>query len=194
MNVTTSPPPANADVTPATASTSAPSTGDECPLCGAPLHSEQEWCLRCGAAARTRLAAAPNWRAPITALTVVVVLSLGVLAGALVKLAGSSSSTATASTIVTTPAATPTPSAAAPTTLQPAPTGPSGAVPGNAGPASTVPGAVASGTVPRVGTTGLPRTPTSPAGVNTPQPNFGNLSPSAQARLRELRARSERGK
>ena len=62
-----------------------------CPLCGAPLHAAQDWCLRCGAAARTRLAASPElegrrsrrsrwWR----------VLSLGVLAAALVKLAGGS--------------------------------------------------------------------------------------------------------
>jgi predicted nucleic acid-binding Zn ribbon protein len=59
-----------------------------CPLCGAPLKPEQDWCLRCGAAARTRLAAQPKWRALVVALVVVVVLSLGVLAAALVKLAG----------------------------------------------------------------------------------------------------------
>jgi predicted nucleic acid-binding Zn ribbon protein len=59
-----------------------------CPLCGAPLKPEQSWCLRCGAAARTRLAAQPKWKALVVALVVVVVLSLGVLAAALVKLAG----------------------------------------------------------------------------------------------------------
>jgi predicted nucleic acid-binding Zn ribbon protein len=59
-----------------------------CPLCGAPLKPEQSWCLRCGAAARTRLAAQPKWKALVVALVVVVVLSLGVLAAALVKLVG----------------------------------------------------------------------------------------------------------
>ncbi len=68
---------------------------DICPLCGGPLHSEQEWCLRCGAAARTRLAAAPNWRGPAIALAVIVAISLGVLAASLVKLAGGSGSRTT---------------------------------------------------------------------------------------------------
>src|SRR5438477_388075 len=81
MSVATSPPPATAWGQAAKASTPAPRHArDSCPLCGASLHPEQEWCLRCGAAARTRLAAAPNWRAPVLALVVVVVLSLGVLA------------------------------------------------------------------------------------------------------------------
>ncbi|HLH14169.1 MAG TPA: hypothetical protein VKV16_05220, partial [Solirubrobacteraceae bacterium] len=71
---------------------------DACPMCGAPLVSEQDWCLRCGAAARTRLAASPRWRGAIVALAVVVVLALGVLAAALVKLAGDSGSSAPAST------------------------------------------------------------------------------------------------
>ncbi len=59
-----------------------------CPLCGAPLKREQDWCMRCGAAARTRLAAQPKWKALAIALVVVVVLALGVLTAALVKLAG----------------------------------------------------------------------------------------------------------
>lgn len=61
---------------------------DVCPLCGAPLRSEQSWCLRCGAAARTRLAAQPKWKGLVVGVVVVVVLSLGVLAAALVTLAG----------------------------------------------------------------------------------------------------------
>jgi hypothetical protein len=63
---------------------------EACPLCNAPLAPDQEWCLRCGAAARTRLAAAPNWRGPLLALAAVVALALGVLTAALVKLAGDS--------------------------------------------------------------------------------------------------------
>jgi hypothetical protein len=52
------------------------------------LRADQSWCLHCGAAARTRLAAQPKWKALVVALLLVVVLSLGVLAAALVKLAG----------------------------------------------------------------------------------------------------------
>jgi hypothetical protein len=59
-----------------------------CPLCEAPLRADQSWCLRCGAAARTRLAAQPKWKGLVVGLLLVVVLSLGVLAVALVKLAG----------------------------------------------------------------------------------------------------------
>jgi hypothetical protein len=87
--------------------------GESCPLCGAPLHPEQEWCLNCGAAARTRLAASPGWRGPIIALMVVLVLSLGVLAGALVKLAGGSTPPPATTTTVTSAVAT---STTAPTT------------------------------------------------------------------------------
>jgi hypothetical protein len=97
--VSVSPPPSVAGSAPA----SVPPTagGESCPLCGAPLHPEQEWCLRCGAAARTRLAASPGWRAPIIALVVVIVLCLGVLAGALVKLAGGSMPPPATTTTVT---------------------------------------------------------------------------------------------
>ena len=61
---------------------------DLCPLCQTPLRADQDWCLRCGAAARTRLAAQPKWKVLVVVLLLVVVLSLGVLAAALVKLAG----------------------------------------------------------------------------------------------------------
>lgn len=117
-----------------------------CPLCGGPLHPEQEWCLRCGAAARTRLAAAPNWRGPAIAIALIIAISLGVLAASLIKLAGESGSkssttiavgaaagttaagvitnSTTAGTITATTAAgvitTPTTGAAAPTVTPPA--------------------------------------------------------------------------
>ncbi len=61
---------------------------EPCPLCGAPLGRTQEWCLRCGAAARTRLAAIPAWRTPLVALAVAIVAALGALTAALVSLAG----------------------------------------------------------------------------------------------------------
>ena len=112
----TAPPPPSATGTPGTAPTGTTEPLREaCPLCGAALHPEQEWCLNCGAAARTRLAASPGWRGPIVALVVLLVLSLGVLAGSLVKLAGGSPPAATQTTTVTTAAATTT----APTGLLP---------------------------------------------------------------------------
>jgi hypothetical protein len=96
-------------------STPAPSR-EACPLCATPLEPEQEWCLSCGAAARTRLAASPAWKWPIVTFAVVVVLSLGVLAAALVDLAGGSGSTVAATTTVTTAAsAASTPTSAATT-------------------------------------------------------------------------------
>jgi len=61
---------------------------EACPLCQASLRPEQSWCMSCGAAARTRLAAQPKWKALVAALIAVVVVSLGVLAAALVTLAG----------------------------------------------------------------------------------------------------------
>jgi hypothetical protein len=59
-----------------------------CPLCGGPLRRDQDWCLRCGAAARTRLAAPPKWKLLVVSLTTIALLALGVLVVALVKLAG----------------------------------------------------------------------------------------------------------
>ena len=46
-----------------------------CPRCGAVVGPEQDWCLECGAPARTRLAPTPNWRAPIALVAVVVLLA-----------------------------------------------------------------------------------------------------------------------
>jgi predicted amidophosphoribosyltransferase len=59
-----------------------------CPLCGAPLRRDQDWCLRCGAAARTRLAAPPKWKALVVILVTIAIVALAVLVAALVKLTG----------------------------------------------------------------------------------------------------------
>ncbi len=64
-----------------------PPANEACPLCGWELRPEQSWCLHCGAAARTRLAAQPKWKALTVAFVAIVVASLGVLAAALVQLA-----------------------------------------------------------------------------------------------------------
>lgn len=39
-----------------------------CPRCAASVARSQDWCLSCGAAARTVLAPTPNWRLPTTVL------------------------------------------------------------------------------------------------------------------------------
>lgn len=64
------------------------SVADNCPICQAPLRADQDWCLRCGAAARTRLAAPPKWKALVAGALVVAAVALAVLVVALVKLAG----------------------------------------------------------------------------------------------------------
>ena len=111
--------------------------GDSCPLCGAPLDPDQEWCLRCGAAARTRLAASSNWKVPMIAVAVVAGLALAVLAAALVKLAGNSGSPATAvATSVTQPASVTSPGTA---TVPPAP---SATAPSATAPSASTPAAV----------------------------------------------------
>lgn len=57
-----------------------------CPRCGADLAPEQDWCLSCGTAARTVIAATPRWRTPIVVLAVVVVLFGAAVAWAFVAL------------------------------------------------------------------------------------------------------------
>ncbi|HLB22015.1 MAG TPA: hypothetical protein VK605_07870, partial [Solirubrobacteraceae bacterium] len=102
---------------------------------------------RCGAAARTRLAATPNWKTPIATIAVVVALALGVLAAALVKLAGGSGpSRAPFTATVTTPAAS------APVT-----------------PTTTSPGASASAASPAAPST-TPGSSTATTGASAPVP------------------------
>lgn len=129
-----------------------------CPLCGAPLAPDQEWCLNCGAAARTRLAATPNWQGPAVALAVVALLALAVLAAAIIKLVGDSGPVPPArTTTIVTPAAAP-PAATTPTI--PTPTTPAATVPTISTPAATVPPA----------TTPAATAPGAPATGGTPTP------------------------
>jgi hypothetical protein len=123
-----------------------PPVGEPCPLCGAPLHPEQEWCLSCGAAARTRLAASPNWKAPIALIAAVIALSLGVLAAALVKLAGGTSGSASAPITHTVTAPSPAPVTTITTTT------------------TTTPGA----SLPSPASTATATTPTTAPGLLTP--------------------------
>jgi hypothetical protein len=97
-----------------------------CPRCDAPIHGEQDWCLQCGAPARTRLAPTPNWRAPVALVVLLLVLSGVALAIAFVTLTGgdgdvpvaqpaAAPATANPALPPTTPT-TPAPTAAAPST------------------------------------------------------------------------------
>lgn len=162
-----------------------PMPSEACPLCGAPLDPQQDWCLNCGAAARTRLAATPNWKAPIAVIAVIAALALGVLAAALVKLAGGSGASATP--VTTTVTAAPTASAPAATPGLPTTTT-----------AATAPGAVTPGattaTVPTVtaqpsgagGIAGSSTTPTVTAKSGTSPKNLSHLSPRQRRKVEEL--------
>jgi hypothetical protein len=179
VSVTASPPsdPAGGAQAPATAPVSA---GESCPLCGGPLQPAQEWCLRCGAAARTRLAAAPNWKGPTATLAVLAALCLGVIAAALVKLAGETgpAPAAITRTITTAPAAGALPPAS---TVPTAPTTAGGVAPGLTT-TTPVPGAASAPTSSTARTT--PGT-TAPATTNTSR-TTRPLSPAARKRAEEL--------
>jgi septal ring-binding cell division protein DamX len=59
-----------------------------CPRCGAQLSAEQEWCLDCGAAVGTVVAAPRGWRAPFAVIGALALVALVALVLALVELAG----------------------------------------------------------------------------------------------------------
>ena len=162
--VATPPPPTT--TTESAAQPAGPPIDAACPLCGAPLDPAQEWCLNCGAAARTRLAAPTNWKAPIVTIAAIAALALGVLAAALVKLSGGSGTTKAVAPITRTitVATTPTVAGAIPTTTAGAvtPGTPTTITPGGT-PAPTSTGAVTPGTP----TTLAPSTTTGAAGRST---------------------------
>jgi RNA polymerase subunit RPABC4/transcription elongation factor Spt4 len=82
-----------------------PATERACPRCGASLAPDQEWCLSCGTAVRTRIATTPRWRVPIVLVGTLVALIAAALILALVELSGDPQPIAKAPT--TTPTATP---------------------------------------------------------------------------------------
>lgn len=102
-----------------------------CPRCASPIGRDQDWCLVCGAAARTRLAPAPNWKLPIAVLASVVALSLVALVIAFAALTDdpgpATGATGASGPTVIAPPPAPAP-APAPAPVAPAgPTVPSGA-------------------------------------------------------------------
>lgn len=79
---------------PPTDPSESPSLGTmRCPRCSAPVAAEQDWCLECGAPARTRLAPTPNWQVPTLAIGAIVLIAGALLAFAFVKLTGDNGAT-----------------------------------------------------------------------------------------------------
>jgi len=103
-----------------------PTDGTACPRCGAHVAADQDWCLSCGDAARTRLVPTPNWRLPIAIVGVVCALALMAIALAFVQLTKDDAPVTPAATTPATapPATTAPPAATAPpaTTAPPAAT------------------------------------------------------------------------
>jgi hypothetical protein len=135
-----------------------------CPRCSAPVAGDQDWCLECGAPARTRLAQTPNWRLPTVAIGAIVLIAGALLAFAFVKLTSDNGATPAAATtapiVDTAPAATVPPVVtptvpSATTTAPPGPTVPS-TVPGQTTPITPTPAPTTSTTTP--GTTSVPAT------------------------------------
>jgi cytoskeletal protein RodZ len=91
-----------------------------CPRCSAALADEQDWCLECGAAARTRLAPTPHWQLPTIAIAAIVLVAGALFAFAFVKLTGDGATTPAqtaplSATQPVTPPAAVAPAAPAPT-------------------------------------------------------------------------------
>jgi len=100
----------------------------QCPRCGAAMTEEQEWCLRCGAAVGTRIAAAQGWRVPFLITGLLVILAAIAVAIAIIQLAddtdqvaGTATPTPTPSAVAT-PAPTPTPTLTPDPAITPTPT------------------------------------------------------------------------
>jgi hypothetical protein len=141
-----------------------PTDGTACPRCGAHVAPNQDWCLTCGDAARTRLVPTPNWRLPIAIAGLVCALALIVIAISFLQLTRDDAPVTTTTPAATT-ATTPPPATTAPpaTPAPPATTAPPAAT--TTAPGATTPGAttptIPGETTPGATTPGV-TTPTTP--------------------------------
>ncbi len=128
-----------------------------CPRCATVIDPDQDWCLACGAPARTRLVPTPNWRAPVAVLAVIVVLAGIALAIAFVALTNNTEPAAPVDSQAPPPSATSTaPAAGAAAPTQPPPT--TAAPQGEAG-TTTAPAATGTTTGTTAATTGTTSAP-----------------------------------
>jgi len=128
-----------------------------CPRCSATVGPEQDWCLECGAPARTRLAPTPNWQLPTVALGALMLVAGALFAFAFVKLTGDDDAPVSQTT--------PTLTAPAPVVPITGTSGPSGAS-GTTGPTAAT-GPKGSTTTPTTTETNPTRTSTTPRGSRT---------------------------
>lgn len=157
-----------------------------CPRCSANIGPEQDWCLECGAPARTRLAPTPNWQLPTVAIGAIVAVAGAMLAFAFVKLTDDTGA-APATTVPATaaqplvPATTVPPVATTtmPTATTTVPTA-TGAIPTQTtGPATTLPSQTATTTTVTTPTrTQATTTPTATTPTQTTRTTTTSTSPS----------------
>ena len=133
-----------------------------CPQCGGELGAQQDWCLRCGRGATTRIVRARHWRIPLALLALLLALAGAGLAVLFVSLSGDDERIVTSGELTTTiTVTTQSPAAANPPVTQTTPGTPGATTP-------TSPTAPATPTTPAT-----PAVPTAPA---TP-PTAGQGSP-----------------
>ena len=136
-----------------------PTDGTACPRCGAHVASNQDWCLNCGDAARTRLVPTPNWRLPIAIVAIVCALALLAIAVSFVQLTRDDAPVTPTTPTATTPATAPPATTAPPTTTAPpaaTTTVPGATTPGATTPGATTPGATTTAPAPGQTTTTTP--------------------------------------
>jgi hypothetical protein len=141
-----------------------------CPRCSATVGPDQDWCLECGAPARTRLAPTPNWQLPTVAIGAIVLLAGALLAFAFVELTGDDGATAgtTPTAVVETSAPAPVvPPPAVSTTATMPTTATTTAPAGPAQPATTVPGQTSTTEPPRTTSTSPRSAPRTGQGTRT---------------------------
>lgn len=150
-----------------------------CPRCSATVGPDQDWCLECGAPARTRLAPTPNWQLPTVALAAVMLVAGALFAFAFVKLTSDDNvvttpaATTTAAPVVAPPVVAPpvvAPPVVPPPVTPPATTGTTGTVPATTGTTPTTTGTIPATTGTTGQTTSTPgSTQTNPTATTKPQ-------------------------